>query len=217
MQLRTVAAATPCFNKIDPVPSFTEALNHLSSSKCDVVFIGDLPIQDAKEFVDKARTTGYGKLAAFIFLRPQRSQNEGAAAVDVIAGADGILYAPYSVDNVTETTKIADAIREADAEARRKAAMTMLLGSVMSEVDQLGEASQKPGDSEDKPTFAKIRQLGEQLKQATKTAAVDYLGTLSKAFLEAKPPADKSNRLGYGGVSARVQRIIDRQKSKDGQ
>ena len=168
-------------------------------------------IENSKNFITAAKKLSNAKLSAFIFLRQEKHQTEGGAALDILLGADAVLYSPFSVDDVVATTKIADAIRAQDEDARNKAAMSLLLDSVMSEVDQIGEANSKaePNEKSTPPKLGKLKQLGLQLKQAAQTTSVDYFGVISKAFIEAVPPIDKGIKQGYGGVSARVQRKIE--------
>jgi hypothetical protein len=214
LRLRLVAEAAPCFSRVEPCSSFSEALAKIDTDKVDVVFIGDVDLEKSKGFIESSKKTNGARLSAFVFLRQDKEKNEGNTALNILYGADSILYSPFSVDDLVATTKIAEAISKADNDARNKAAMDLLIGSVMSEVDQIGEANSQSEENVSSPKLGKLRQLGEQLKQATVATSVDYFGVISKAFIEAVPPVDRKSKQGYGGVSARVQRLLDAKKAK---
>jgi hypothetical protein len=73
-----------------------------------------------------------------------------------------------------------------------------------------------PDNSEDerKEQTARLKQIGSQLQTASTNTGKDYLASLSKAFEEARPPINKALKKPYGGVSDRIQRLIDQGKIK---
>jgi len=209
-RFRAVATASPRFDKVEPATTVQQALEYLNSERVDVIFIGIIP--EITDFLKLAKATLYGKTAAIVFLKRTRPDSQEEVAAEMVAGADTVLFEPYSVENITETTKIADAIREADEKKKKEAALAMIFKSVVEEVDNIGQTSETREDSETLAMFSRLKHLGEQLKQATKSAAVDFFSSLSKTLEDAEPPTVKARKQAYGGVSERVQRILDKKK-----
>ena len=212
VRFRTVAAGSPNFNKIDTCPTIEQALDLLDREKCDVVFIGELTNDEIQDFLKQGKKTRYGRLSAYVFLKKERPQTKTDAAAQMAAGADSVLYEPYSVDSVTETTKIADQIREAEEQKKRETALALILNETVKSVDLLADPDNS--DEERRDQTAKLKQMGSQLQTASKNAGKDYLSSLSKAFEEARPPINRAIKKSYGGVSDRIQRLIDQGKIK---
>lgn len=212
VKLRQVAAAAPCFDRVEPMAAFKDALLRLEQPNCDVIFIGFFPVEEATKFIEEAKKTATGRLCAYVLIQGKRQQSETDAAATILAGADGVLYEPYSVDNLVDTTKIADRIKEADAELKRQAAVSVLLTNMTSEVDNLGARLIRGEDEEIKNGLDRLKAVAAQVKVVTKGVLTEYFSLLSKAFVEAEAPPSAQSRQAYGGVSARVQRILDKKK-----
>jgi len=212
-RLREVAAAAPCFDQVEACVSTLQAIERLSHERCDVVFMGNLNAADIPGFIEQGKSTEYGRLAAFVTLLDSKYKSDAGVAANTFTGADGVLFEPYSVDNLVDTTKIADRLKEVDANIRKQAALKLLLDNVVEEVDKFGLAMKSNESIEARSTIVNLRKIGEQVVQATKSLAVDYLGVISKSFSEASPPNPYvKERQNYGGVSKRVQQILDRKK-----
>lgn len=214
-RLKTVTSAATVFERVEAIATLEDALTRLSAQNWDVVFISSQMSHDkVDDFIPLARQTKFGKLAAFIAIEKRNEQMESTVGSSVVRGVDGVLWEPYSVDSVIATTKIADQIKAADALLRKKAAVSMMVEDALSEVDNIGRALLSGQEDSYRASLKKLKDVGDNLKVFAKDSAPVYNEVFRSKVSQSVGQTLKVLRQRYGGVSERVQRMLDKKTGK---
>lgn len=207
-RIKTATSASGVFDRTDLTGDLNDAITFLNTREVDVVFVsGRMELSEQESFVKKARQTTHGEKAAYISVE---KRSEIGVAAGIIRGVDGVLWEPFSVALVAETAALADEVRHANQRMKLRSAASMLLEEALQEVDQIGRSTLQ--GTPDRESLRRLKKAGAEIQKVTAEAG-DLIVEVVKEKLKSSPP-QRLDRLPYGGVSRRVQRIIDERRAR---
>lgn len=205
-KLKQAALAVTAFKKAYSGSSITEALRMLGAEdKIDVVFIAiRFGKAEIGSFIKMAKETRWGEDCAYIVVFQAAAQNDSIFAEIMLEGADSILCEPYSVDRLQEIAELANKIKQENMVKRRKAAIALLIGNLVKQLDALSlYASKGFNIKRAKKQFAESCKSLAQFSD--KDAFELYLEIATSVFEEATPNLEAS----YTGPSRRIREKME--------
>jgi DNA-binding NarL/FixJ family response regulator len=209
MRLKQATTAVTNFGKVLQVGSFKEAQDKLrATTNCDVVFISyKLDMPDITGFVKAAKETPQARDAAYILVLGGKDQDSSTVATSVISGFDGMLFEPYSVDNLLEITEIAARVRKERSRAREEAAIRLLVSDLMNQLDFVAYLKKSQGDSG--RVLKKFKETCAVLKTLSPESLAIYSSLAVDMFEQAPLPKKVFQRKNYSGASSRVKKKME--------
>lgn len=202
-KLKEAAMADYHFKKVTPLNTLDDALNFINDGQvCDVCFIKSVYEQDEIDaFMEDAKKTTIGQECAYIMVLNAQGQTEGNASQNLMGGMHGFLMEPFSVDSMTEISRIAARVKKEAQEARVMAAVKITLSGVAEQIDKAYVA--KKLDVPRKPGASILKQSTmDELRRAQNLPNRDiYVNSLIEVFENAKVPKG----MNYTGPSERVK------------
>ncbi len=206
--LRQALHGSDVYNRVVTASSFGEALRDVNgmSHNIDVVFVsavfGDL---NAQAFFGSLKKVKAAKGAAFILVFRGDESFASTLANNLIAGADGFLIAPFSVQGVSETSAIAAMVKRRNADHRLAAASGVVVESMLNEIDK--RAAQKAAGKEPKKISKNLLEANAQFKAVAGESMSTFYETVEDRTSKRNPlkPSDES---GYQGASERVRKKL---------
>ena len=206
MRLKQVCSSVVNFGKVTPMGSFNEALSRLrGDQRVDVVFVTSRLGQDMiAGFIKDGKASPQGLDSAYILVLPTKSSDGGTIAQSVMMGADGVLFEPYSVDQLVEITVLSARVRKERASAREEAALKFLLADMISQIDLI--AYSKSCGYETGQSIRHFKQVCSVLDTLEGESLQRYYSLVVDAFENAPIPQNLAARKKYGGASSRVKK-----------
>lgn len=210
MRLKQAMSSVVDFGQLNQLGTLPEALRELERDTiCDVVFVStSYEMKAIEEFITKAKTTKQGQDSAYVALIKSQSEGNTLIATLMMAGANGFLCEPYSVDNLVEITRIATKVRKERSEAREKAAITLHMKEVMNQLDLVAYLKQsgcEPGTS-----LRVLREMCETIQRRSGESLETYHRIAIDLFENADLPKQAFKTKVYGGVSSRVKARMEK-------
>jgi CheY-like chemotaxis protein len=206
MRLKVATQAVTFFKTVTLFQSMHEAASRLEGdgTDVDVIFISErLPREEINTMIKRAKECPHGQDAAFILLLSGTSQDDSAkAAQSLLSGFDGCLSEPYSVQSLTEISRLATKIRGERREAREKAALSFLLKDVMKQIDRLAYIKGADMDVGDK--VRRLKEACGTFNTLDPDAMNRYFDLAATVFELAQPPA--KGGMNYQGTSKRIKK-----------
>ena len=211
MRLKQAMSSVAAFKSGAQYGKLNEALMRLESSPVPigVIFISfRFDTEETMKFISKAREITSSQDAAFIHVKRSEDQQSTAVAASVLNGADGLLFEPFSVDQLVEITILASRVKKERSTAREEGALKFLLTDVLGQIDQL--AFLKSCDYETGPTLKKLKDSCAVFHTLTPESKLIYLNIVSDVFETAPLPKVEFQKKKYGGVSSRVAKRMEK-------
>ena len=210
MRLKQATTAVPAFGAVQQTSTVNEALSRMGSSneKCDVIFLSyRIDSAEITTFIKKAKETKSGQDSAYVLVL--KGGADGASiAQNVIGGADGMLFEPYSVDYLYEITNLASRVKKERSSAREKAAIAMMVQDFIAQVDQL--AYLKSCSMDTARCFKKLKESSNFIRTLSPESLQVYYELAVNGFEAAPIPTDVSKYKKYGGVSDRIKKRMEK-------
>lgn len=210
MRLKQVTASVVDFQTSHMANSTDEALRILKGTALiDVVFVtGRLEREAFQTFVAEAKQTKQGEDAAYVLVMKGATESGADLAATMMAGADGILCEPYSVDQLVEITRLASRVRKERTDARQKVALGLIIDDVMTQLDLvafLRGCGCEPGMS-----IKALRDLTQRIREIPEEYHQAYFELVCSKFENAPPPKKAFQTKVYAGASSRVRHQMER-------
>ena len=205
VRLKQATTAVPQFGKVLQANSIDEADQKLKVGEAafNVVFISNrFPNAATTDFITAAKKTAGGQDAAYILVLEAKSQDSSTVASTVLVGADGLLFEPYSIDQLVEITNLAAAVKAERGIERERAAFRFLLGDVMNQLDLIAQLKSNGMDMG--PNLKRLREMCLIFTTLEGESKTNYLGVAGEMFEKAPVPKPIVKR--YRGVSERVKK-----------
>ena len=208
MRLKQATSSVHQFGKVHQQQSLREAMGRLGTDdRCDVIFISYRFEQpEIVEFIKQAKATKSGQDAAYVMLMRNKDQDASKVAANVMIGADGFLFEPYSVDYLLEITNLAAKVQKERADTRERAAITFLVSDIINQIDLV--ASMKAQGFEVVASLKKLKEMGKVFTTLTPESFAVYTEVAIKQFGDAPVP-QKIVQKKYGGASSRVKKKLE--------
>lgn len=204
MRLKQATTAVHNFGKVYQLNTPKEALEKLcSGERADVIFVSHRFDEGmVKDFIAEGKKSQGGQDAAYILVLKAKDQGGSVVAQSMLMGVDGMLFEPYSVDQLVEITQLASRVRKERSDARAEAAIKILVNEMMNHLDAVAG------------NLAKDLEAGrsvKSLKDAAATIPTDpeqfkkYLDIGGEMFINAPTPKTIFGRTRYAGPSKRIK------------
>lgn len=207
MRLKQATASVVQFGKVQQVSDAGEAIGRLSTrERCDIVFVSyKIPNEDFKEIVKRGKANPAGQDAAYILVLPPKDQQSTTIASNMLSGADGMLFEPYSVDALVDIARVATNVRKERSDTREKAAIGVLVHDMIKQLDMVALALTH--GTEAGITQKKFRDACNFLKTLSPETLPCYYEVARESFVNAIP-AKLPDKLQYKGASSRVKNKV---------
>lgn len=211
MRLKQATTQVVYFHQVLQASKFKECLDKIVSTnkRVDVIFISyRLNSDEAKVFIQEAKNTPAAQDAAFVMILRQQDQESAAIASQVLSGADGLLFEPFSVDQLTNITTLAAKVRKERSSAREEAALKFLMTDIINQIDQI--AYLKACEYETAPSVKKLKDMCLVFQTLSEESKQIYYQVALDGFEAAPLPKLVFQRKKYSGVSSRVQKRMEK-------
>lgn len=209
-KLKQAAREIRCYGKIMSLNYLSEALEHLSGKpECDLLFISNAFSQDdIVDFLNKARATEFGSMCSYVLVMKSGKKETTDIAKSMIAGFNGMLLEPYSVDAMVDISKMARKVKIEAVNKRIRAASELVVPTLIKEVDRLA-ALKLLGV----PTTVSLgaRKALELVNSLGKDILEGYFETLCERFSAVPPPT----KVDYSGPSQRLKKQIEKKNLEE--
>jgi hypothetical protein len=173
----------------------------------DVIFISsDFNSAEVTTFIQGGKESKYGQDAAYILVLKTGAQDSTTVAQNVLIGADGFLFEPYSVDQLVEITALAAQVKKERSKARETAAMSMMLTDVMTALDMM--AYLKSAGYDISRGQKKLTKMCSFFANLSEGARAIYYEQAVQRFIDAPLP-QKVFQQNYKGASSRVKKKME--------
>jgi len=209
MRLKQAMASVYEFGKTVQVTNFQEAVHKLEGVEpFDVVFISyRIDQEEISAFIKRAKQAKIGQDAAYVLVLQTKNQDTSTVAKNVMVGADGFLFEPYSVDLLMEITHLSSKVKVERTDTREKAAIRLLVQDVMGQIDQVSYI--KTCQMDVGTSMKKLRDLCSVFQNLESSKLNVYYESALKAFEEAPPPRNVPQHKKYAGVSSRIRKKME--------
>jgi len=206
MRLKQACSSVHQFGKVFQAQSLKDASARIGEGMpIDVVFISYRFDQgEVTNFIRDAKALKAGQDTAYILVLRSKDQQSSTVATNVIAGFDGFLFEPYSVDQLVELTELAARVRRERSNEREAAALRFLLNDIMNQIDQI--AYLKAAGFDMGPSMRKFKDMCSVLGTLSPESKVIYEILAVDLFEQAPLPKKIFQRKIYGGASSRVKK-----------
>lgn len=209
MRLKSATTSVIQFSKVQLLSSLSDGLSRMEGGhECDVLFISYRFEQDeVAQFIKDAKGTKSGEDAAYILVLQTKEQDSSTITQNVLIGADGFLFEPYSVDQLVEITNLAARVKKERAEEREQAALTFLLKDIMHQMDLI--AYLKANGYDVGRGFKRFKQMCTVFQTLEPASKELYYKLAVDLFSEAPFPK-KIYQKSYSGASKRVKEKMEK-------
>lgn len=209
MLLKLAMTSASNFGKVNHANTLREGLGKIKESgRCDVIFISyEFPTEEVKQFVREAKSLAQGQDSAYVLVMKTKDKESSTVVENVLLGADGFLFQPYSVQYLQDIAALAMEVKKERQRAREEAAISFLVNDIINQIDLIAFLKAKgspPGDSIKK--LKSICALLPTLQESSLGIYYEVLGTMLE-----KVPAPKKiyQRKSYSGASSRLRRKFE--------
>lgn len=209
MRLKTATSSVVQFKKVLLSNKLDDAREKINGSDIwDVFFLNySLEQGEIAKFIKEAKEKKAGQDAAFILVLPAKDQESSTVASNVMIGADGFLFEPYSVDQLVEITDLAARVKAERSAEREKAALGFLLNDIMSQIDMI--AYLKSVGYDVGRGIKRFRQMCEVFQALEGDSLKSYFEIAIEKF-ENAPFPEKIYQKNYKGASKRVKEKMEK-------
>ena len=206
MRLKQATAAVTNFGKVHQTNSPRETIQRLATGeRIDVIFLSyRFETAEISAFIKEAKGMPAGQDAAYILLQKNEDQSASAVASNVMIGADGLLYEPYSVDYLMEITELAARVRKERSDARERGAMQFLVNDIIAQIDLV--STLKAAGYEVGASLKKLKEMCAVFSTLSPTSLEVYYKVAVEQFEKAPVPKALEKKKLYGGASSRVKK-----------
>lgn len=206
--------AVPAFKKVELLSTPNEGLQRLKGGESvGVVFLSeDLGDKLVQQFVASAKTSKVGEDAAYVLVFRGTRDGESLAKA-LLWGVHACLCEPYSVDRLTEILELARRIRHENEGARKKAALQMLVGRIVSEFDKIAAYASQGLDVT--RLQKRLRESCSEVAGSTPESVETYLSIACRMFEETQPPLMEHKKTPSKRIKERLEAKLREQYEKD--
>src|SRR5690606_25750258 len=135
-----------------------------------------------------------------------KDQESTTVTQNVLIGADGMLFEPYSVDQLVEITELAARVKRERSQERERAALKFLLNDIMHQIDLI--AYLKSNGYDVGRGQRKFKQMCAVLDSLEESSREVYFDLAVQMFADAPFPRHIYQK-SYAGASSRVKKKME--------
>lgn len=214
MLLKQATTLMSELQRVYQAASFREAVARIENleAPCDIIFMAsDMDPVESEEFIEKCLILQNARDAAFIMVLDSKDQSAGNVAQNLLSGANGILMAPFSVEDLSNVIAISTLVKKQRALARQKQALRILIDEMINKLDAIwyNYCSAQPAGlavRELKAAAAVLQGLSEDEMTLYYELAADMFDEVPV------PPVIPKKVEVYVGASSRVKKAVEKRK-----
>ena len=208
MRLKQASISIPQFEKMHQLSTLSDCSKFVQGQDpIDIVFLSfRFSHDEVIQFITDSKKSSAFRDAAFVLVLGANDQDSSTIAKNVLLGADGFLFEPYSVENLTEITRLAARVKGERGAARERAAIGFLIKEIGSQLDLL--ASLRSAGHEAGISVRSFRETCSVLPTLEQTSLHVYYEVAQKFFEDATLPKNLFQKT-YSGSSKRVQKMLE--------
>ena len=198
------------FSKVAVAPTLRDANEYIATAEApwDVVFLSNEMNEDGiTRFIQSSKKSSAGENSAYVLILNTEKRASSDVFTHMRSGIDGLLYEPYSVEQLTDIIELAANVKERTPEERESAAIHILLQDVIGHLDRMALLKKLGYDIE--KGLERFTMLCHSLTAISPDEIETYHETAIKIFEEAPSPETLENSL-YKGPSQRVREQQER-------
>jgi response regulator RpfG family c-di-GMP phosphodiesterase len=213
MRLKQAMLAIATFGKQSNFGDLGEAFQKLpTQGSCDLVFLSArFPQEDLKHFIQEAKKVPATRDSAFVVLLSAESNSGAKVADQLLGGAHGLLFEPFSVDSLGEITELAWRVKRENQALRQKAALAFLVKELADQLDVVAEL--KASGYEAGVSIKNLREMCSPLNALDGELEDAYFTALIGTFSNLPPKAPRKPL--YRGASKRVRQRSEHALNQD--
>jgi AmiR/NasT family two-component response regulator len=214
MLLKQATTLMSELQRVYQAPSFREAVARIENLEgpCDIIFMAsDLDPVDSEDFIGKCLILEHSRDAAFIVVLDSKDRTVGNVAQHLLSGANGILMAPFSIEDLSNVIAISTLVKKQRALARQKQALRILIDEIINKLDAIwyNYCNAQPAGL----AIRELRSAAAVLKGLSEDEVELYYEIAGKMFDEVPvPPVIPKKVEVYLGASSRVKKAVDNRK-----
>lgn len=215
MRLKQATVPVPTFAEVNLLGALPEASSRLNSDRpCDIVFLSyRFNLEEITKFIEESKKSKGGQDAAFVMVVQSGEQDNSMVSSFMMAGINGFLCEPYSVDSLVELTEIARRIRRERQLAREKLAVSLLMREIITQIDLV--ACIKASGYAVSRSAEKLEGLCEQLNLMSEENKQARMEVVIQELIDAKAASRALSLRKYGGTSQRVRERMEKKLVRD--
>lgn len=209
MRLKQVCSSVATFGKVNFTTTLSEGIDKmLATGGTDVMFVSHLFGQEEiGQFIKKGKELKEGQDTAYVLVLPAKDQSNSATiAQNMLSGADGLLFEPYSVDQLVDITRLAAKVRKERSQAREEATIRFLLKDIITNLDALAYA--RSCGAELGPAVKHFQQMCKVLQTLSPESQAVYYNLVADTFEAAPVPQTILGMKKYIGASKRIKKRV---------
>jgi DNA-binding NarL/FixJ family response regulator len=213
MLLKQATTLMPELQKVYQASSLREGMSRIENlEQCDVVFMSsDLPTTECEEFIEKTLLFKQSQDAAFVVVLDSKDQNVGNVAETLLGGANGVLLAPFCVEDLTSVIELASYVRKQRVRARMMQALRILIDESVNKLDVIwyNLCQGQPAG----PAIRDLKNASNVIRGLEGEEAALYFEMIQDILpaLPVPPPVVKREAT-YTGASSRVRKLLEMKK-----
>lgn len=209
MRVKGATSAVPTFGKVHQVANLTEGMEKLKNvERMDVIFLSAVySKEETAAFIKQAKEMKSGQDGAYILVMKTQKQESSTVAQNVLVGADGVLFEPYSVDSLVEITVLAARVKGERAKSREEAAIRILVKDVIDLISVIAHLKgQKMETGKQQKALREKCGIFDTLSEEMRKL---YLEIAIEEFQNAPAEVSLKNIPLYNGVSNRIKKRLE--------
>lgn len=198
------------FSRVAVAPTLRDANEYIATAQApwDIVFLSNEMNEDAiTRFIQGSKKSSAGENSAYVLILNTEKRASSDVFTHMRSGIDGLLYEPYSVEQLTDIIELAANVKERTPEERESAAIHTLLQDLIGHLDRMVLLKKLGYDIE--KGLKRFTMLCNSLTAISPEEMETYHETAIKIFEEAPSPQTLENSL-YKGPSQRVREQQER-------
>lgn len=210
MLLKQAAMSVGLFRKVMAIRHPHEAVGKLASEDpTDLVFVSwHFDRQEILNFIAEARKTKHGEDAAYVMVLNTKNQDRELISQNMVAGIDGFLFEPYSIEYLTEIVQLARKVKAEKSDVRQRAAYALLVRDIIQSLDFVAQFRKLGQDAA--MTEKRFKRLCEPLKNLSPELLEVYRDIAIEQFSAIPSPPRLFKSGNYKGASERVKKAAEK-------
>jgi len=210
IRLKSATQLVPEFTKVTVAQTLRDAQEHIRNAEesWDIIFMSnEMDEATLGHFIESSKNTSSAADAAYILILNTKKKASSDIFSNMRIGIDGLLYQPYSIEQLMEIIDISAQLKQQTPGARESAAIQILLNDVIGQLDRLALLKKRGYDV--KKGGIQLEKLCANLSKISPEELEGYFKTVVETFENAPLPTTLEKSL-YKGPSQRVREMQER-------
>jgi response regulator RpfG family c-di-GMP phosphodiesterase len=201
MRLRHAVSTVQAFGEAVQVNNLEDARLRLdcAATKFDVVFLSyEFPREQLSKLISDGKSLKCGRDAAYVMLFAGNEDRNKSIAEGLLAGTDGFLFEPFSIDQLVDVTKLAAKIKLQRAAARQMLSLDFIVKDFVRLIDVYSRLTMMGCDAS--KARARVERMSNTVKSFEPEAQEAFLQALVEMFMLQPTPDPIFQRFKKEGI-----------------